>query len=217
MKFLILTFLLSQASFADLGQITKNSGSTNGFILRGSKKLPLLKGASLENNDRISTLQSTVMLYLEPSTQILVPENAEIIIVKKDNLSSMVTLLKGHIRLKVIPLAKVEVGQSLEIGSVVASSQNADFQGALKGEDSEFDVRTGLIQLSSPLVQSFVPENLKAKEGVLFAKGQKKFVRRKVVLTEEKNSTFLSDLEVKEKWRLRKLMVRPKKNELPEI
>lgn len=163
--------LLSNIAFASIGTISKMSGNTGAYMMRGTQKKLLSKKLKLEEGDEIFSGDNHVALTLQPSVQLTLKKKTQIKIV---NMTS-IQFLKGQIR---INNSKTDL--KLEADGLSVKSQNADFELTQVKENFELDVFKGDVEVSSPLIQTFVPEIVKANEGLSFIKKAPKFERRKL-------------------------------------
>lgn len=166
--------LMSFNSFAKSGhgKIVGVLGKSDSILTREDKKISIKKNLVTELNDKIQTNNASVTVALHPKNELIINNNSEVKFADKDVLD----FIKGAIWLSLKDEMKVQAE------GVSFTAKNAEFE-VSEGKDSiDLDVIRGEVTVSSPYVQTFVPEIVKAREGFSFGKTKKSFNRRKLSL-----------------------------------
>lgn len=209
---------------AEVGKISRILGSNDTYILRQNEKIAGIVDASLEEGDEIVSQDSVVQIYLYPSTQLSLSKNTHIRITQnlieesneKDKAYSIIDYIKGLVRLQVTKAANQEIEQKVQANGVAFAVRGTEFEVSQDGEDVDLDVIEGEVEVSSPYVQTFVPEIVKANEGFKFNKRARQFERRKFRMKFKDYPRFASREEIRQKWREKKEERRLKKQERRE-
>ena len=72
------TTLMISASFAEVGKISKLLVPGSAYISRNQEKITLAQDTLLEQGDELFTMDSVVVVYLYPSTQMSLSKNTQI-------------------------------------------------------------------------------------------------------------------------------------------
>jgi hypothetical protein len=179
--------VLSNVSFAEVGKITKMIGAEDAYLVRGSEKILLQQDLNLEEGDELSTQNTVVVAYLYPTTQLSLSKNTQIkisqnLIEDADSLektTSVIDYVKGIIRAQVTKDKDLEINQRIQTKDVAFAVRGTEFEVSQDGDDFDLDVIEGEVEVSSPHVQTFVPEIVKASEGFRFNRKKYSFERRK--------------------------------------
>lgn len=179
--------ILSNVSFAEVGKITKILGSHDAYLLRGSEKVLLKLDLDLEEGDELFTENSVVAAFLYPTTQLSLSKNTQIKISQNliddeetvEKSSSVIDYIKGIIRAQVTKDKDLSIDQTIRAKDVAFAVRGTEFEVSQEGEDVDLDVIEGEVEVSSPYVQTFVPEIVKANEGFRFNRKQHSFSKRK--------------------------------------
>jgi hypothetical protein len=143
--------------------------ASNAFIMRGGKTIPFTPEIKIELNDEVHSGDSFMMIQIKPQTKISMAKHTELLITE----DSYVELKKGMI------LLKVKKDEQVVKGEAFSFRGTGQFEIALENSDVHLNVIKGQVQASSPYVQSFAPEIVKAKEGLEFNGKNKNFIRKK--------------------------------------
>jgi len=209
--FFCLTF--ANWSFSKVGKILKIEGERNAYLIRGTDKLNLSEDFELEEKDEIFTENSVVVLLVGSSTQIGLSKNTVLKIDQalltesndKSLVYSTIQLIKGLIRAQVMKDNEIEVEQKIISKNVVFAVRGTEFEVSTEeGDDVDLDVLEGIVEVSSPKIQSFVPEIVRANEGLRFSKREVRFLRRKFKKKFLNSPQFLSREKLKKLWFNRK-------------
>lgn len=222
MFFLPLIFsLLVSISFAEVGKVSKILGTGDAYVVRNQQQMALGQDSDLEQGDEIHSRDSVLQLFIYPSIQISVSKQTQIKITKsliegdgeKEKSFSIINFIKGIIQLQVTKDENLEVDQKIEADGVVFGVRGTEFEVSQIGEDFDLDVIEGEVEVSSPYVQTFVPEIVKAREGFRFERRAKNFKRRKFIEKFKDHPKFARREEMREKWKARREQMKAKKIE----
>jgi hypothetical protein len=212
--------LIISASFAEVGKVSKIIGSGDAYIFRNQQKMLLAQDTLLEQGDELFTMDSVVVVYLYPTTQMSLSKNTQIKITEslidiegeKDKSFSVINFIKGLVRLQVTKDENLEIDQKVVADGVAFGVRGTEFEVSKEGEDFDLDVIEGEVEVSSPFVQTFVPEIVKANEGFRFNKKAKNFQRRKFFAKFKNHPEFANKKEMREKWKQKRMEKRQKRN-----
>lgn len=206
----ILSFLLMiSASMAEVGKISKNLGTGNAYLMRGKDKISLVQDSMIELGDEIFSEDCVIQFHLYPTTQINLAKNSHIKITEsfivgegsKEKSTSVIGFIKGLIRLQVTKDENLEIDQKVVADGVVFGVRGTEFEVSNENDDFELDVVEGEVEVSSPYVQTFVPEMVKANEGFRFNKKARKFERRKFRMKFANNPGFSKREDIRKMWK----------------
>lgn len=194
-------------ALAEVGKVNNIAGPNTAFILRNSNKINAANDFLLEIGDEIHSSDSVVQIYIYPSTQISLAKNTLIKITdslieetdKKERAFSVIEFLKGAIRILVTKEVDQEIDQRVEAARVAFAVRGTEFEVSNENDDIDLDVIEGEVEASSPDIQTFVPEIIKAQEGFRFRRKEKRFERRKLRLKFKDRPAFLKREEIKER------------------
>lgn len=200
--------LLVSSSYGEVGKVSKVIGTNDAYIIRQSAKLSINPDFLIEEGDEVFSQDSVVVIHLYPQSQMSLSKNTHIKITKnlvegsgeKEKAFSIIDYVKGIIRLQVTKDANQEIEQTVQADGVAFAVRGTEFEVSKEGEDFDLDVVEGEVEVSSPFVQTFVPEIVKANEGFRFNKKHRKFQRRKFRM-KLKQTGFSSRSELREQWK----------------
>lgn len=222
-RFLVL-FTISTSLFADSGKVLKTVGSDT-FIKRNGIESVLEADKILEQGDEIITGKGSALLLLYPATQISLSPDTHIKISEhtidqlevKERAVSVIGFLKGFIKVMVTKDPDQEIDQRYDAKDVSLGVRGTEFELSESSEGVELDVSEGVIEVSSPHVQSFVPEIVKANEGLQFSRKRKNFVRRKFAPKFRDRSIFKDRKELLKEWKAKKKFKPAKKRAVKKL
>ncbi len=199
--------LILNIAVAEVGKVNSIAGTNTAFILRNSNKINAVNDFPLEIGDEIHSSDSVVQIYIYPSTQISLSKNTQIKITdslieetdEKERAFSVIEFLKGAVRILVTKEADQEIDQRVKAVSVAFAVRGTEFEVSNENDDIDLDVIEGEVEASSPDIQTFVPEIIKAQEGFRYSRKAKRFERRKVRLKFKDRPAFLKPEEIKER------------------
>ena len=197
------------SSMAEIGKISKILGGTNAYIMRKSEKLKLNQDTSLEQGDQLHTLDSVVLIHLYPSTQIGLSKNTQLNFseslvqefTNKEKAFSIIDFIKGMVRIQVTKDPEIEIDQKIRANGVSFAIRGTEFEISDLDGEIDLDVIEGQVEVSSPYVQTFVPEMVNPNEGFSFNKKEKKFRRRKFLMKFKSHPGFTDRREILNKWK----------------
>jgi hypothetical protein len=208
--FIWLMLILSvTTSFAQVGKISKIVGAGDAYILRGQARIAMIQDANLELGDELFSNESVLVLHLYPSSQISLAKNSQIRINQsliegngeKEKSFSVISFIRGLVRIQVTRDSSLEIDQKIIADGVAFAVRGTEFEVSKEGDDFDLDVMEGEVEVSSPFVQTFVPEIVKANEGFRFNKKEKNFKRRKFKTKFKNHPGFAGQQEIREKWK----------------
>lgn len=174
MRLFTLLILISSFSIqAKVGKILKFNGKNDSFVLRKEKKIKLGTELLLEENDQIYSNNSQILIAIYPRTQLILDKNSSL------NLSTDIDFRKGRMKVRVESTTKESGAQKILADQIAFASSSAEFEISYgTKQDIDLFVEIGEVEASSPLVQTFVPEIIKKKEGFKFSTKDPSFMRR---------------------------------------
>ncbi|WP_408098121.1 hypothetical protein ACJVC5_04125 [Peredibacter sp. HCB2-198] len=206
----IFCFMMTlSTAFADIGKVLKLTDKSEAHIVRNKSKVELKSDSKLEVGDLIVAGNSNLLLHLYPETQVVLTKNSELLIEQSDlevtkkseKAFSVLKLQKGSLKVHSPSRKNQEIEQRWETEGASAAGTQGDFELALQeSKNVDLDVFSGQLSVSSPFIQSFVPEIVKAKEGVTFVAKDKVFTRREAVSKLGNEPAFTADKVVKKSW-----------------
>lgn len=119
---------------------------------------------------KVDTKETSKLVSLMPAAQLSLDKHSSLKV-----LPDAALLSKGTLRLKV---TKAKTSQKVEGDGIEFSTKDAEFEVSAEGDHYDLAVVSGTVQVSSPYVQTFVPETVKANEGFRFNKKEKSFSRK---------------------------------------
>ncbi|MFZ4715284.1 MAG: FecR domain-containing protein [Bacteriovoracaceae bacterium] len=218
---LLFTLLLTSTAQAEIGKVLKFSGTGSFVIKVNSPSDPLKTDQLLEEGDQIKTTDGTVVILLYPATQMIISKNTIVKLTKnqtveyesgKEKTSSIIEFLSGLIRLQVSKDENQEIEQKVQAPHVVFGVRGTEFEISNDGEDIDLDVVEGEVEVSSPDVQTFAPEIVKASEGFKFSRKERKFMRRQFRQKFKDHPGFMQKQELFSQWRDKRKLRREKRN-----
>jgi hypothetical protein len=222
-KLLILLPFLFSSAFAGIGEITSLHGDGS-YLLRAGSNITLTEGLGLEVGDTIHSENAHVSLLLYPEIQMGLVNGTELKITRHmvedaesgAKTDSLIDLVKGLVRIQVSKDQGDEVQQKVDAGSVTFAVRGTEYEVSTTPEDAELDVFAGEVQVSSPLIQTFVPEIVKPNEGFRFDRKGRKFSRR-AVRERNKQARFIRREQMRSMRQKRKAERQQNKNSRKEI
>lgn len=217
----ILSFFILNTSLAEVGKVLKVVGSTDAYLVREQSKIPLTAELFLELGDEIFSQNSMPVIHLFPGTQLslakntqikltehMIEENAEA--VKKS--SSVIDFIRGILRASITREEGEEVDQKFQAKGVAFGVRGTEFEVSQEGDDEvDLDVFEGSVEVTSPDVQTFVPEIVKANEGFKFNRKNRTFGRRKFSPKFKNHPGFENKKQLRQQWKEMKKQRRAEK------
>ncbi len=207
--FLFFLFTLSMAH-AQVGEILSLKGTQDAWISRSGSRINIAEGVTLETGDSIHTENAHVTFILYPKIQMSLVKGTEITISRHlieesttEKSTSLIELIKGLIRVQVTKDGTEEVDHKIDARGVTFSVRGTEFEVSSTDEDAELDVFEGEVEVSSPYVQTFVPEIVKPNEGFRFERKERKFARR-ALKERNREARFIRKEEMRQRWKNKK-------------
>lgn len=185
MSILISLLIFSSFCFAGVGEILSLNGGSDAKLSRGGVEQVLAVGTALQVGDKIRSENSHVVFLIYPKIQMSLGRGSEMSITShlideanEAKSSSILELIKGIIRVQVIRDESDQVEHKIDANGVSFAVRGTEFEVTSTDEEAELDVIEGEVEVSSPYVQTFVPEIVKRNEGFKFSRKAKRFERR---------------------------------------
>lgn len=212
----LVSFLLIGVSFAEVGKVSKILGDSSAHVLRGTAKINLTQDFLINEGDEVFSEQSIVQLEIYPAVEVSLSKNSQIKMTKiylndsaeVGKLTSIIGFVKGLIRLKVTKDSDLEVDQRVEADSVVFGVRGTEFEVSNENSQIDLDVVEGEVEVSSPLIQTFVPEIVKTNQGFRFSKKARSFEKRKFRLKFKDHPAFGDAKARINNWRVKRTIQR---------
>lgn len=208
---LILSLIVfSPFCLGSVGEVLALKGGTNASLYRSGTRTALDVGSELEIGDTLRSDDSHVVFMIYPKIQMSLSRGSEMKITSHlvdsantEKSSSLIELIKGIIRVQVIRDEGEQVEHKIDAGGVSFAVRGTEFEVTSTEDDAELDVIEGEVEVSSPYVQTFVPEIVKGNEGFRYSKRAKKFERR--ARRKQLRESYLLDKQtIRERARKRK-------------
>lgn len=148
--------------------ITLSAHGADAYLLRSKAKIKFTKGITVQVNDQVFTNDSAVQFSPRPGVLIKLSKKSVMKILQD---SSELSKGSAHIRATNYAVKSNQVAFN--------SKEFSEFDVRILKDGADLDVTKGEVEVSSPLIQTFVPEIVKTNEGFTFSRKKEKFVRRK--------------------------------------
>jgi ferric-dicitrate binding protein FerR (iron transport regulator) len=133
---------------------------------------------TLEEGDTLFSQDNVLLVHLFPSTLLSLAKNTQITLSEskieeegnQDKSFSVVNFIKGIVRFLVTKEPDQQIEQKVVADGVAFAVRGTEFEVSQDGENFDLDVLEGEVEVSSPHVQTFVPEVVKPNEGFRFIK-----------------------------------------------
>lgn len=213
--------LMSTFAHAEIGKINKLVGNGNGYLERNTQKINLTQDLMLEEGDTIYSQDNVLLIHLYPSSQLSLSKNTQITLTQNliededegEKAFSVVNFVKGIVRVLVTKETDQTIDQKIVADGVSFAVRGTEFEVSEEGDDFDLDVFEGEVEVSSPHVQTFVPEIVKPNEGFRFNKRKKNFQRRKFGPKFKNHPGFKKREEIRENWKKKRSERRAKRLE----
>lgn len=223
-RFLVLVMCFISLAQAEVGEIISVKGSTDAYLSRNGEKHSLVEGFPLQVGDIIRSENSSVIFLLFPKIQMSLVKGTEVLITSHlvqeagegDKTFSLIDLIRGLIRIQVTRDQDDQVEQKVNARDVSFAVRGTEYEVSSTDTDAELDVFEGEVEVSSPHVQTFVPEIVKPKQGFRFERKNRQFVRR-AFKERNREAIFLKKDELKSRWLKRRTEKRARKEKRWEV
>lgn len=208
--FILLAFLNFNPAWAEIGKVIKLVGDNDAYVVRANNKVTLSPDTKLELQDEIHSINTYVVIHLYPGTQMSLAKNTQVKLTESmiedvndlQRSSSIIDFIKGIIRVQVTKEANEEIDQKIQTEGVSFAVRGTEFEISLEeNKDVDLDVFEGQVEVSSPYVQSFVPEYVKANEGFRFDRKKKNFSKRRFAPKFRNHPGFENPKKLKARWK----------------
>jgi hypothetical protein len=197
MKLIIFFLVLFNIAHADsVGRIVKHSGQKL-LIHRGTEKLEVRAGAEIKLNDELETFGENALVHIYPGIQLSLSSKSKLLIqehsIQNPNAKTQIVLAvmrldAGAALVRIQPMRKESIMLRLETEGTSTAAESGEFEVTLIERNTDILVLKDQVSVSSPHVQSFVPEIVKSGNGLRFLDGQKIFSK---VDLESRKKSFL--------------------------
>lgn len=206
----ILSFVLmvSTAS-ASVGKVLKTADNSGAYIIRNKNKIDLKSDLALETGDQVVSGTTNLVLQLYPETQIALTKQTELIIDQADLEISksndrgfaVVKLQKGLVKVLIPAGKRQELEQRWETEGMTGAVRQGEFELSVEeSKNVKLEVMKGQVDVSSPFIQSFVPEIVKSNEGLTFVMKDKAFSRHRVDGKSQLKDVLINPKTTKKNW-----------------
>ncbi len=223
MKWIFILLFSISLAHAQVGEILSIKGTQDAWISRSGTKVVLTEGSTLETGDSIHTENSHVTFILYPKIQMSLVKGTELNITRhmieestSEKSTSLIELIKGLIRVQVTRDGTEEVDHKIDARGVTFSVRGTEFEVSSTEDDAELDVFEGEVEVSSPYVQTFVPEIVKPNQGFRFERKERKFARR-ALKERNREARFIRKEEMRQRWNNKKAARMEKKQNKREL
>lgn len=223
-RFFFLLVMIVNIAYAQVGEIVSLKGGSDAYLVRRGTQNSLTEGLTLEVGDNIHTEASHVTLILYPKIQMSLVKGTEITITthmveeagESQKTKSLIELIKGLIRIQVNREKNDIINQKVNAQGVSFAVRGTEYEVSSSEEDAEIDVFEGEVEVTSPYVQTFVPEIVKPKEGFRYARKARSFNRR-AHKERIKEAHFLKKEDIRNRWLKRKADKKARKEKRWEV
>ena len=210
---LFINLFLFSISWAGVGQVKQIIGGESAYIIRDNQKIFLTSEFELEQGDEIFSEQSVLNILIHPTGQYRLSKNTVIKITQNyiqdsnnvEKSFSVIDFIKGIIRAQIVQDETLEIDHKIQAKDVAFAIRGTEFEVSQTGDDFDLDVVEGAVEVSSPHIQTFVPEIVKANEGFRFNRKERAFKRRQFRLKNPENPKFLAREEIRKIRRMNRL------------
>ena len=157
-------------SAAEAGKVVRIVSQVEAYAFRAQQKLPLTQDFTLMTGDEVFSENSILSLELPSGNRLSLANQSQI------KLTQNLSFLKGIIHVE------ARKKQTVEADGVGFTTGQAEFEVSYAGDSVDLDVIAGSVEVSSPYVQTFVPEIIKANQGFRFNKKERSFSRRNFLI-----------------------------------
>ncbi len=155
MIYLLLSFLTLGTALATVGEVVSISSEGKGSLERKKNRLPLAQKTPLKVRDTISSQDAELELWLYPGTQVNLGKDSKL------------SIISG------------QPGKKAAAPEVNLTGAGTTFEVLTGKTDVEVRVLRGEVVISSPHIQTFVPEIIKKGERLRYDGREKAYVRLK--------------------------------------
>lgn len=162
------------------------AASDKSFILRDNKKMAISSGQKFQAGDEIHSGKSKVVLPLYAGVKLILFKQSKIVVAhhqvtttnKTENVFIDVDLKKGKSFAQIDKKENQDIEFKINTPGASFVANNSDFEVTVdKTKNSALIVQKGQVLASSPYIQSFAPEVVKAGEKFRFDMKKKAFIK----------------------------------------
>ncbi len=210
---LFLQLFFAASVWSEVGKVTQLLGGERAYLLRNSERIDITTNTEIEQGDEINSEDSVLTFLIYPTGQYRLSKNTSIKITQSfiqdsnevEKSFSLIEFVKGVIRAQVVRDDELEIDHQIKAKDVAFAIRGTEFEVSQNGDDYDLDVVEGEVEVSSPHVQTFVPEIVKANEGFRYNRKGRSFNRRQFKLKNPERPAFLDREEIKKKRRENRL------------
>ena len=210
---LFLQVFFAGSVWSEVGRVTQVLGDETAYIIRNSERIKITKNIEIEQGDEINAEDSVLTFLIYPTGQYRLSKKTTIKITQSfiedsnevEKSFSVIEFVKGVIRAQVVRDDELEIDHQIKAKDVAFAIRGTEFEVSEDGDDYDLDVVEGEVEVSSPHIQTFVPEIVKANEGFRYNRKGRSFKRRQFKLKNPDRPAFLAREEIKKKRRENRL------------
>ena len=210
---LFLQLFFAGSVWSEVGKVTQMLGSETAYLTRNSERINITRNTEIEQGDVINSEDSVLTFLIYPTGQYRLSKNTTIKITQsfiqdsneEEKSFSVIEFIKGVIRAQVVRDDELEIDHQIKAKDVAFAIRGTEFEVSQNGDDYDLDVLEGEVEVSSPHVQTFVPEIVKANEGFRFNRKARSFKRRQFKLKNPDRPAFWAREEIKKESREKRL------------
>ncbi len=188
-------------------------GAETAYLTRNSEKINITTNTEIEQGDEINSEDSVLTFLIYPTGQYRLSKKTTIKITQSfiqdsnevEKSFSVIEFVKGVIRAQVVRDDNLEIDHQIKAKDVAFAIRGTEFEVSQNGDDFDLDVVEGEVEVSSPHVQTFVPEIVKANEGFRFNRKERSFKRRQFKLKNPDRPAFWAREKIKKERRENRL------------
>lgn len=209
LKIFLFCLFLTGLAQAQVGEVLSINGGSSAFLIRNGQQIGLTPDLHLETGDKLNSSDSLVTILIYPKIQMSLVKGSELVLSShfleesSQKTTSVVGLLKGLVRILVTKDPGEVVDQKVDANDVTFAVRGTEYEVSVTDEDADLDVVEGQVEVSSPYVQTFVPEIVKKGEGFRFERKARKFARR-AFRERNRENRFLKKEAIRQRWAERK-------------
>lgn len=172
-------FLFIQVSAAGVGSVVSAPSQSDAVIVNNKKTTAVKQGQAINLGDVISSRKTPVELKVGSFIKVVMKKDSQISIIKLDKAVSDISYVKGVVEFKINSKTSPKLINRILGNSVTFAGVDSEFTLVSFPDGVDLYVAKGEMEVSSPYIQTFVPEIVKAKEGFRFNRKKRTFERKK--------------------------------------
>ena len=200
-------------AWSEAGKVTQMLGAETAYLIRDSERIDIKTNTEIEQGDEINSEDSVLTFLIYPTGQYRLSKKSTIKITQSfiqdsnevEKSFSVIEFVKGVIRAQVVRDDDLEIDHQIRAKDVAFAIRGTEFEVSQDGDDYDLDVVEGEVEVSSPHIQTFVPEIVKANEGFRFNRKARSFKRRQFKLKNPDRPAFWAREVIKKERREKRL------------